>query len=150
MEFTLPITTYHIHLPPPFSPVTLSFNPGPWNIKEHALTYIMASASIIAPMSINIVVVYEKFYGLRELGYWFGLTLTLAMQLTGFGLAGICRRYLVWPASIIWPQNLMVCALLNALNAEEEDITGEITRFKYFMIVLGASFFYYFLPGIHI
>jgi hypothetical protein len=38
--------------------------------------------------------------------------------LAGFGLAGLCRRFLVWPASMVWPQNLVACTLLNTLHAE--------------------------------
>ena len=93
------------------------------------------------------------------MGYWFSLTLVLATQLTGFGLAGLCRRFLVWPASMIWPQNLVVCTLLNTLHAEDEDDgigmyggtpgSGRkgMSRHKFFMIALVSSFFFFFLPG---
>lgn len=30
----------------------------------------------------------------------------------GYGLAGICRRWLVWPAAMIWPSDLVNCALM--------------------------------------
>ena len=65
-------------------------------------------------------VVSEVYYKI-VFGYWFSLTLVLATQLTGFGLAGLCRRFLVWPASMVWPQNLVACTLLNTLHAEDED-----------------------------
>jgi OPT family oligopeptide transporter len=146
MAFTLPITTYRIPLPRPLSPIVFSFNPGPWNIKEHVLVFIMANVAVGSPYAMNAIVVSEVFYGLK-LGYWFNLTLVLATQLTGFGLAGLCRRFLVWPASMVWPQNLVVCTLLNTLHAEDDDGTGGITRYKYFMIVMGGSFFFFFLPG---
>jgi hypothetical protein len=106
----------------------------------------MANVAVGSPYAMNAIVVSEVFYGLK-LGYWFNLVLVLATQLTGFGLAGLCRRFLVWPASMVWPQNLVVCALLNTLHAEEDDGTGGISRYKYFMMVLGGSFFFFFLPG---
>ncbi|PPQ76048.1 hypothetical protein CVT26_005382 [Gymnopilus dilepis] len=185
LAFTLPITSYRIPLPylprfllpmhqpsfPPFRlfvnlllPLTLprvvevSMNPGPWNIKEHVLVYIMANVATGTPYALNAIVVSEVFYGIH-LGYWFALTLVLATQLTGFGLAGLCRRFLVWPASMVWPQNLVACTLLNTLHAEDEDdgigmygaATGEggkgMSRYRFFVIVASAAFVFFFLPG---
>ena len=82
--------------------------------------------------------------------------LILATQLTGFGLAGLCRRFLVWPASMVWPQNLVACTLLNTLHAEDEDDgigigignSGKgMSRYKFFIITTVGSFFFFFLPG---
>lgn len=127
LSFVLPITTYRIPLPgrrssdPSIPPPSFSFslNPGPWNIKEHGLVFIMANVAISSPYAINAIVVSEVFYD-QIWGYWFSLVLVLATQLTGFGLAGVCRRFLVWPASMVWPQNLVACTLLNTLHAEED------------------------------
>lgn len=102
-----------------FFEARFSLNPGPWNIKEHVLVYIMANVAVGNPYALNAIVVAEIFYNIK-LGFWFNLVLTLATQLTGFGLAGLCRRFLVWPASMVWPQNLVACALLNTLHAEED------------------------------
>ena len=71
----------------------------------------------------------------------------LATQLTGFGIAGLARRFLVRPASMVWPQNLVACTLLNTLHAEEDNQSGGITRYKFFMFTAVAAFIYYFLPG---
>jgi len=117
--------------------------------------YIMANVSTGNPYALNAIVVSEVFYNIR-LGYWFALTLVLATQLTGFGLAGLCRRFLVWPASMVWPQNLVACTLLNTLHAEDEDdgigmygLEGGkgMSRYKFFIITTAASFFFFFLPG---
>ncbi|KAJ7876048.1 oligopeptide transporter [Mycena olivaceomarginata] len=103
LAYVLPITTYR------FRSWEFSLNPGPWNIKEHVLVFIMANVAVGNP------------YGPqchRRLGYWFALVLVLATQLTGFGLAGICRRFL----------NLVACTLLNTLHAEDDESTGGMTR----------------------
>lgn len=140
------------------SSLEFSLNPGPWNIKEHVLVYIMANVAVGNPYAINAIVVSEVFYDIH-LGYWFSVVLVLATQLTGFGLAGLCRRFLVWPASMVWPQNLVACTLLNTLHAEEDGefdagVEGEgrtvmrgITRYRFFMLVTTGSFFFFFLPG---
>ena len=184
LAFSLPIASYRVplpYLPPAYFPTSIpiplarlirpityphvlefSLNPGPWNIKEHVLVYIMANVAVGSPYALNAIVTSEVYYNL-DVGYWFQLVLILATQLTGFGLAGLCRRFLVWPASMVWPQNLVACTLLNTLHAEDEDdaITGEegpfgflsrltrrpLTRYRYFIIVFVAGFLFFFLPG---
>lgn len=142
--FVLPITTYR--LPRYLGSYEFSLNPGPWNIKEHVLVYIMANVAISAPYAINAIVVTQLNYGV-QVDYWFSVLLVVATQLTGFGLAGICRRFLVWPASMVWPQNLVTCTLLNTLHAEDDEEPGSMTRYRYFLLVLGGAFFFYFIPG---
>lgn len=143
LSYSLPITIYR--LPRVLGGAQFSLNPGPWNIKEHVLVFIMTNVSVGPAYALNAVVVAEFFYEL-SLGFWFSVVLILATQLTGFGLAGLCRRFLVWPASMVWPQNLMTCTLLNTLHAEEDENAG-IGRFRFFMYVFTGSFFFFFLPG---
>ncbi|KDQ13233.1 hypothetical protein BOTBODRAFT_66951 [Botryobasidium botryosum FD-172 SS1] len=153
MAFSLPIRTWR--LPRWLGGYEFSLNPGPFNIKEHVLIFIMANVATPSSYAINTLVVSRLFYDVRQ-GVGFSITLVLATQLTGFGLAGTCRRFLVWPASMIWPQNLVACTLLNTLHAEDddEDVTGGsgggkrgITRYKFFVVVGLAAFFWNFLPS---
>jgi OPT family small oligopeptide transporter len=142
--FVLPINTYR--LPRWLGGLEFSLNPGPWNIKEHVLVYIMANVAIGPPYAINAIVVTELNYHV-PVDYWFSSLLVIATQLTGFGLAGLCRRFLVWPAGMVWPQNLVTCTLLNTLHAEDDETPGVITRYRYFLLVLTGSFFFFFIPG---
>ena len=43
-----------------------SLNPGPWNIKEHVLVYIMANGVVGSPYALNAVVVTEVFYDIKH------------------------------------------------------------------------------------
>ena len=144
MAYSLPIATWR--LPRWLGGAELSLNPGPWNIKEHALVYMMANVASMAPYAINAVVVAEFDYG-KPVDYWFCVVLVMATQLTGFGLAGLCRRVLVWPSSMVWPQNLVTCTVLNTLHAEEDEGRGGITRYRYFMYLVLGAFLFWFLPG---
>ena len=191
LAFSLPTTSYCI--PPPYlptscipstlptplarliRPITLpralkfSLNPGPWNIKEHVLVCIMANVATWDLYVINAIVTSQMYYGL-SVDYLFQLLLLLAMQLTGFGLAGMCRRFFIWPASMVWPQNLVLCTLLNTLHgnndeevpnggaSESEEGRGGVrglvrwsmrpmTRYRHFIIVFLGSFLFFFLPG---
>ncbi|KAF8606444.1 OPT superfamily oligopeptide transporter [Ceratobasidium sp. AG-I] len=145
MAYTLPINDFE--LPRWLGGGTFSFNPGPFNIKEHMLLYIMANVAMAPGYALNVMIVSEYFYDIH-LGPGFSLCLMLATQLTGFGLAGICRRFLVWPASMIWPQNLVVCTLLNTLHAEDDENGQGMTRYRFFLWVTLAAFAYQFLPGL--
>ncbi|KAF8268894.1 oligopeptide transporter [Lactarius quietus] len=142
LAYSLPITIYR--LPRALGGMEFSLNPCPWNIKEHVLVFIMTNISVGPAYAINAIVVAEFYYKLH-LGTWFSVVLILATQMTGFGLAGLCRRFLVWPASMVWPQNLMTCTLLNTFHAEEDESAG-ISRFRYFMFVFTGAFFFFFLP----
>jgi OPT family oligopeptide transporter len=143
LAYALPIAVYR--LPRVLGGAHFSLNPGPWNIKEHVLVFIMTNVSVGPAYALNAIVVAEYYYKLH-LGFWFSVVFMLATQLTGFGLAGLCRRFLVWPASMVWPQNLVTCALLNTLHAEEDEKAG-ISRFRYFMYIFITAFFFFFLPG---
>ena len=125
---------------------SFSLNPGPWNIKEHVLVYIMANVAVGPPYALNAIVVSEIFYDINH-GFWFNLVLVLATQLTGFGLAGLCRRFLVFPASMVWPQNLVTCTLLNTLHAEDDEESDGISRYKFYMWGTLGAFLFFFFPG---
>jgi OPT family oligopeptide transporter len=142
--YTLPITTYR--LPRFLGSAEFSLNPGPWNIKEHVLVFIIGNVAVGSPYAINAIVVMQVYYSIN-FGFWFSMCFVLATQLTGFGLAGLCRRFLVLPASMVWPQNLVACTLLNTLHAEDDEGNGGISRFRYFKYVITGAFFWYILPG---
>ncbi|KAG8709518.1 hypothetical protein FRC08_018297 [Ceratobasidium sp. 394] len=144
MAYTLPINDYE--LPRWLGGGTFSLNPGPFNIKEHMLIYIMGNVAVAPGYAMNVMIVSEYYYNIH-LGIGFNVCLLLATQLTGFGLAGVCRRFLVWPASMIWPQNLVVCTLLNTLHAEDDESGQGMTRYRFFVWVATAAFAYQFLPG---
>ena len=43
----------------------------------------------------------------------------MSTQLIGFAIGGLGKRILVTPPSMIWPNNLVVAMLLNALHTQE-------------------------------
>lgn len=142
---TMPITTYY--LPAFLGGSAFSLNPGPFNVKEHVLIFMMANIGTAPSYALNTLVVAELYYGL-DFGIGFNFTLILSTQMTGLGLAGLARRFLVWPASMVWPYNLVSCTLLNTLHAGEDvDPRGGLTRYRFFLYVTGAAFAWTFLPG---
>jgi OPT oligopeptide transporter protein len=69
----------------------------------------------------------------------------MSTQLIGFSIAGICKRILVAPASMIWPATLAICAIFNTLHTQETTGTrarGGISRQRFFTYILIGYFFY--------
>ncbi|KAG9042760.1 hypothetical protein FS837_010406 [Tulasnella sp. UAMH 9824] len=147
LDRMLPIRYWTI---PPSIPVVggraLSLNPGPFNIKEHTLVYMMSSVAGASPYGMNMIITTEKSYG-TTLGTGFAFLFLLGTEITGFAFVAIGRSLFIHPASIIWPNSLVTSALLNTLHAEEETRNGQMTRYRFFVICGTGAFIYYFLPG---
>lgn len=63
MAYIMPIRSWFIPSNIPLiGGQEFSFNPGPFNIKEHVLVYIMANVAINPPYGMNIVIVSDKKY----------------------------------------------------------------------------------------
>ncbi|RFU29829.1 hypothetical protein B7463_g6494, partial [Scytalidium lignicola] len=130
-----------------------SFNPGPFNFKEHAVIVMMANVSIQGGVAYatDVLLAQEVFYG-QKFGWGFQMLLVITTQCLGFGMAGIVRRFLVWPAAMIWPQTLANCTLMYTLHDHTPSDPAEtngwsIGRYKYFLFVMLGSFIWYWFPG---
>ncbi|KAG0309100.1 hypothetical protein BGZ98_005212 [Dissophora globulifera] len=123
-----------------------SLNPGPFNVKEHVLITIMSSCGAGTAYAVDIIVIQRVFYK-QDFGFLANLLLILTTQLTGYGMAGVLRRYLVYPAAMIWPANLVTVALFNTLHSREDLVAGQWTRQKFFAVFTLASFCYYWIPA---
>ncbi|OAE28509.1 hypothetical protein AXG93_1736s1050 [Marchantia polymorpha subsp. ruderalis] len=96
----------------PFTDWSFSLNPGPFNVKEHVLITIFANAGGGDAYAIYIVNAIKAFYH-RTLDFVPALLLVLTTQLLGYGWAGLMRRYLVEPAHMWWPSNLVQVSLFH-------------------------------------
>ncbi|KAI0104948.1 small oligopeptide transporter [Hypoxylon sp. NC0597] len=126
-------------------------NPGPFNIKEHSIIVVMASVSFSVAYATDIILAQLVFYK-QNFGIIFQLVLTISTQSLGYGIAGMMRKFLVYPASMIWPGNLVAVALMNAMYEKHEApdpsvIGGRMPRYRWFGIVTLFSAIYYFIPG---
>ncbi|KAF9421512.1 hypothetical protein BGZ76_003962, partial [Entomortierella beljakovae] len=92
-----------------------SLNPGPFNIKEHALIGTAVACCAGTAYAVDIVILQKKYYG-DDRGFLAGAMLVLTTQITGFSLAGCLRIFLVKPAHMIWPANLVTVALFRTLH----------------------------------
>ena len=75
-----------------------------------------------------------------HLDQWF---VVMSTQLIGFSIGGIARRFLVAPPSMIWPANLINCALFNTLHSQQYTgigTRGGISRERFFIYGCLGSF----------
>lgn len=128
----------------------IALNPSPFNLKEHALIAIMASISFgdgTAYMT-NIVLTLRHFYEI-DFGWGFNIIGSICTQVIGYSMAGIARRILVYPASMIWPSTLVTSTFLTNIHLNVNHVTHgwRITRLKLFFIVMTGCFIWSWIPG---
>ena len=97
----------------------------------------------------KVIVEQAKFYH-QEPTIIYQLLLTISTQILGYSFAGLTRRYLVRPPSMIWPVTLMSTAMFTTMHkSESKPANGwNISRWKFFLLVWTAAFTWYFLPGL--
>ncbi|KAJ5895399.1 hypothetical protein N7495_007090 [Penicillium taxi] len=131
-----------------------TFNPGPFTIKEHTVITIMANVSIgYAYCTDALLALKAKSLYDLNIGWGFELLFALSSQIIGISLAGIFRRFLVWPASMVWPTQFANTTLFYALHdksgSDPSKTNGwSISRYRYFVYVMVGSFCYYWIPGV--
>ncbi|OLL23475.1 Sexual differentiation process protein isp4 [Neolecta irregularis DAH-3] len=126
-----------------------SLNPGPFNYKEHTLITIMANASFSGVAMAVEVILTQRIHFSQSFGLAFEIMLTVSSQLIGLAFAGLSRRFLVYPASVIWPVILVPAALLQTLHQNTNYIANgwKVTRHRFFLYVFFAGFIWYWFPG---
>ena len=131
-----------------------NLNPGPFNVKEHTIIVVMAGVSYGIAYATDIILAQVSFYK-QNFGIPFQLLLVITTQSVGYGIAGMLRKFLVYPAAMIWPVNLVSVSLMHAMHEKEPQpdptipkiVGGTMSRYKWFGIMFLASFLYYFIPG---
>ncbi|KAJ7895019.1 OPT-domain-containing protein [Mycena leptocephala] len=130
---------------------TWSLNPGPFNPKEHMLITIMANVGFFAPYTNDIVwVQYLPLYFNQgwALSFGYQILVALSTNLIGYGLAGLTRRFLVYPAHAIWPGNLAIIALNRAFHSEKTTLANGwmVSRLRWFLYCFCGMFIYFWFP----
>ncbi|KAI0173456.1 OPT family small oligopeptide transporter [Hypoxylon sp. FL1284] len=134
--------------------VEWTLNPGPFTIKEHVVVTLMSNVSIAYAYSTDALLALQgkPFYNLN-LGWGFALIFTLSSQLIGIALSGMFRRFLIWPSAMLWPTQFAYTSLFYALHDKSKSDGSTtngwvISRYRYFFLVTGGMFCYYWIPGV--
>ncbi|KAI0835526.1 small oligopeptide transporter [Hypoxylon sp. FL0890] len=138
-----------------FSILGVKFNlkPGKFNFKEHVIIVVMSNAAYGGGSlyATDVLIAQQVFYK-QHFGWGFQLLFGITTLCTGYGLAGLGRRFLVWPAAMIWPSDLVNASLFYALHdhspTDPDKANGwRISRYRWFLYILGGGFVWYWFPG---
>lgn len=134
-----------------------SLNPGPFNKKEHMMIAIMASIAKSTPFTNYLVWIQylPQYFNMPwAISFGYQILIALSTNFIGYGLAGLCRRFLVYPSSCVWPSSLVTIALNTAFhneaNPEAMGPFGQIwrwSRLKFFAITCVGMFAWFWLPN---
>ncbi|KAI1170423.1 OPT family small oligopeptide transporter [Nemania sp. FL0916] len=131
-----------------------NLKPGRFNLKEHVVIVAMSNAAYGGGFlyATDVLLAQQVFYR-QYFGWGFQLLFGITALCTGYGLAGLTRRFLVWPAAMIWPSNLVNATLFHTLHGGNTPAnpatTGgwRISRHRWFLYVASGGFVWYFFPG---
>ncbi|KAJ6559317.1 OPT oligopeptide transporter [Mycena sp. CBHHK59/15] len=127
----------------------VSLNPGPFTVKEHVLITIMANVGAGSAYATDIIAVQRVYYN-QTYNFSYQWFVVMSTQMIGFSIGGVARRFLVAPPSMIWPANLVNCALFNTLHSQYYagiGARGGLSRERFFLYAFLGSFAWYFFPG---
>ncbi|KAG9292256.1 hypothetical protein G9A89_000274 [Geosiphon pyriformis] len=121
-----------------------SLNPGPFNMKEHALIGVAASASAY-PYAIYALTAQKLFFA-QQFSHVGSLFLLISSQCLGYGLAGMVYPILVEMPDMIWPLTLVNVAFYNTLHETKYNFIRSLSRMQFFWIVFICIFIWELLP----
>ena len=95
----------------------------------------------------DVILTMQYFYGLN-FGWGFQIVSILASQAIGYSIAGLVRRVLIYPASMIWPSNLVTSTFLTNIHLNVNHVANswKISRLKFFLIMMILSLLWTWFP----
>jgi len=117
-------------------------NPGPFNKKELAFILIMASAAATSALATETLAVQRLFYNITP-NPAASIFLLFSSQFIGYGIAGVMRSILLYPAKMLYPG---VLPLISMFDAFYKDGKVASKKLRLFYIAFTAIFFWEMLP----
>ncbi|KAH6721482.1 OPT family small oligopeptide transporter [Leptodontidium sp. MPI-SDFR-AT-0119] len=132
--------------------VQWTFNTGPFTIKEHVVITLIVSISYAYATDALLALAAKPLYNI-DMGWGFQLLFTLSSQLIGISLAGLFRRFLIWPSAMMWPGQFSNTSLFYALHDKSKPDAKQtngwrISRYRFFLYVTIGAFVWYWVPGV--
>lgn len=134
-----------------------NLNPGKFNKKEHMLITIMANVGFNTPYTSSIILsqFLPQYFNQKYASEFSYQILTgLGTNFIGYGIAGLVRQFLVYPAHCVWPTSLVTVALNQSFHTESDHpVPGPLkriyntTRLKLFTVAFVGMFVYFWFPA---
>ncbi|RCK62394.1 Oligopeptide transporter 2 [Candida viswanathii] len=132
---------------------TIDLNPGPYTFKEQMLATIFCGVTGGSTSYVSYNILMQKspeFYDNQWVDWGYQILLILSTNFMGVGLAGIMRKFAVYPVKAVWPSILPGIALNKTLLTKQKKnvVHGwAISSYRFFFIVFAASFVYFWVPN---
>ncbi|CAG8973878.1 hypothetical protein HYALB_00003656 [Hymenoscyphus albidus] len=135
----------------PLGRFTFDVNPGVFTTKEHALIVICVNVSTNAAYGLgSLAALSSPIFWNHDNGAGFAFLYLLTSQSLGFGLAGLTRRWTVYPAALIWPNSLTSTVLFRTLHEpkrKEPPANGwTMSRYRFFSYFTIIAFVIFLFP----
>jgi hypothetical protein len=104
-------------------------------LKEHAAIIVMSSSAANAPLAVEVLAVQKLWYS-KVPNAAVGIFLIFSSQCLGYGIAGLLRRTLVYPTTMLYPGNLPVNNLLETLHGDKLATQKRLRLFYWAFAVL--------------
>lgn len=105
------------------------WNPGPLDTKEAVFSVIMAASASSGVLGVELIAAQDVFFH-KKMSAIVSIMTLLSSQLIGYGIAGLLRPILVYPAQIIYPGVLPIVALFQSMSSESETTVKQMSFFK--------------------
>ncbi|XP_010038755.1 oligopeptide transporter 5-like [Eucalyptus grandis] len=142
MASALPATIVRI----PGTNWKFSLNPGPFNMKEHALLVILSTTGFESTIAIGTINVIKVVYH-RNISVWASILLVMTSQMIGYGFAGMFRRILVDNPYMWYPLIVPQVSFYRALHDKEPRPRGRLSGFQIVIICAVLVFAYTIVPN---
>ncbi|BFZ53904.1 hypothetical protein PYCC9005_000935 [Savitreella phatthalungensis] len=140
--------------------IQLNDKSQPWNVKEHTCVFAAANVSFAFAFATDVLTESIKFYDLSPT-ITYQILFVLSTQVIGYSFAGLARRWLVYPSSMVWPSTLVNCALFQVLHPsitndsdaasvptdDLSDKTVGPSRTRFFVVVCVTAMLWAFIPS---
>ncbi|KAK4034638.1 OPT oligopeptide transporter protein-domain-containing protein [Parachaetomium inaequale] len=123
--------------------VATFINPGPWNLKEHAICAITATSASNAAASIMVFAAQDLFYDL-PISATTVILAVISIGLFGYGICGIMRPIAVWHVDAVYWSTLPTVKTLQGLHWQDVKSSKPL---RWFWFSFVGMFFYEFLPA---
>jgi OPT oligopeptide transporter protein len=95
----------------------------------------MTAASSSTPEAMSVLAVQKLWYNIQP-NAAIGIFLILSTQMVGYGIAGMMRSTLVYPAKMFYPSNLPTASLIENLHKDRKTTQKKMRIFWIAFIVL--------------
>ncbi|KAH8093910.1 OPT oligopeptide transporter protein-domain-containing protein [Cristinia sonorae] len=125
------------------APVIHFINPGPFGLKEHTISALVASTAASGSTSVMNFAVQRLFYD-TNVSATTAVLATFSTGLFGYGVVGLLRPLTVYPSEMVYWRHLPTVSIFQALHY---DSAANAKRLKLFWLSFSGMFAFEIIPA---